>query len=264
MRTAIASLTFLAAAVLTTPATLSAAGNATGQVLPEVVPPGAAISIDTFGCPAPATTTIAIDILPQGGTAFLDDSAAAVDGAAWFDEQLPIDLVPGPYTVRIFCKDTDATTIDSGELSFTVATLGLQLSPTSGPVGTRATVTGAGCPTGRTEFVVVWFEGASDDTPVWNPRRDGFVGSPNEDGTFAVTFTVPAGAVLGENLISVWCVSEGGSALTGPFLTAFTVTPGSVPSTGVAQWPLVAGATALTLAGWVLCRVSRRTPTHLA
>jgi hypothetical protein len=257
MRTAIASVAFLAAAVFTTPASTLAAGTATGQVLPEVVPPGAAISIDVFNCPAPATTTIGIEILPQGGVGFLDDSAAAVDGAAMFEEQLPIDAAPGPYTVRIFCKDTDATTIDTGELTFTVSTLGLQLSKSSGPVGTSVTVTGAGCPLGRTEFVALWFEGASDETPVWDPQRDGFVGMHNEDGTFAITFTVPSDAVLGENLISVWCVSEGGSALTGPFLTTFTVTESMVPETGVAQWPLVLTGAALLLAGMTLRRVSR-------
>lgn len=256
MRTAIASCAFVAAAVFTTPASVSAAGSATGQVLPEVVPPGATIAIDVFNCPSPATTTIAIEILPDGGVGFLDDSAAAVDGGALFTEVLPTDAAVGGYTVRIFCKDTDATTIDTGELTFTVATLGLTLSPSSGPVGTQFTASGSGCPVGRTEFVAVWFQGAGDDVPVWDPLHTAVTATPNEDGTFAVPVTAPSGTALGEYLVVAWCVSEGGSALTGPFQRAFTVTQGTVPATGAS--PMVWPALAVVLVGVTLVAVARR------
>jgi len=256
MRTAIASCAFLAAAVFTTPATVSAVGSATGQVLPEVVPPGATIAIDIFNCPSPATTTITIEILPDGGVGFLDDSAAAVDGGATFTELLPTDTAAGGYTVRIFCKDTDATTIDTGELTFTVATLGLTLSPSSGPVGTQFTASGSGCPVGRTEFVAVWFQGAGDDVPVWDPLRAAFTATPNEDGTFAVPMAVSSVVSPGEHLVVAWCVSEGGSALTGPFQRAFTVTQGTVPATGAN--PVIWPAAAVLVAGVLLVVAAAR------
>lgn len=262
MRSAIASFTVAAATLLALPSVpAGAADGVTGQVLPEVVPAGATVSIDVINCPVETTTTIAIDISPQGGAAFLDDAKAADNGGAVFTEKVPIDATPGTYVVRIWCRDEDASEVDTGQLTFQVASLGLQLSPRSGPVGTRLTATGSGCPVGRTEVAFLWFEGASDETPVWDPTHGGVGAPPNEDGTFTVHFTVPTTAVQGENLVSVWCVSEGGSALTGPFMSAFTVTEGSIPPTGLGQ-DLLFGAGLTVVLGGLLVLFSSRAARH--
>lgn len=255
MRNLLRSLALAGVAAFVTPASIAHA--ASGDVLPYRVPPGGMVSIDVFDCAA-GTTTVVIDIGPQGGVAFLDDSTAAVDGAAHFDERVPIDAVDGTYLVRVMCKDDGASTIDTAELTFEVATLSLQLSPSSGPVGTNFMASGSGCPTGVTDRVYAFIEGASDDQPVWDPsRQDSSSALPAVDGSFSIQMRVPATAPTGENLVSVYCVSEGGSALAGPFLSTFTVTAGTVPATGAPSMPIVWLAGAALAAGALLLTARR-------
>lgn len=240
-----------------------------GVVLPGVVSPGAQISIDLIDCAA-GTTTAVIDVGPVGGTPFAEASAAVTDGSASLSVRVPIDAAAGDYVVRVMCKDDDATTIDTAELPFRVAVLGLQLSPSTGPVGTRFTVTGSGCPVGLTSLAFVWIEGASDDVPMWDPTRTGTGAEPNPDGSFSVRVTVPATAPTGENLVTAWCVSEGGSALAGPFLNTFVVTEGQgggtgggtgeIPDTGSSTVVILSLAAALLAAGTVLRSAARRRP----
>ncbi|MDO8364206.1 MAG: hypothetical protein Q7V88_15030 [Actinomycetota bacterium] len=233
-----------------------------GFVTPVKVPPGGTVTIDVRDCAA-GTTTVVIDIAPVGGAAFVDLSAAAVDGRAVFTTLLPIDLAVGAYEVHVMCKDVDATTIDTGLLTFEVAALTVGLSPSSGPVGTRVQITGSGCPGLQiAEKVVAFIEGASDETPTWDrTRTDGVVGVPNADGSFALSLVVPAGSPLGENIVSVWCVTyrlQGGSPMVGPFLWTFTVTEAQVPATGSAVWPIAWLALGLVTLGSVLVRAGRR------
>lgn len=257
MRSLLRTLAIAGVAALAMPASITHA--ASGDVVPYRVPPGGMVSIDIFGC-ASGTTAVVIDIGPEGGAALLDDAAAAVDGAAHFDERVPIDASNGSYVVRVWCKNDDATTIDTAELTFEVATLSLQLSRSAGPVGSAFTVSGSGCPTGVTDRVFAFIDGAGDDQPVWDPsRQDGASALPEVDGSFTVPMRVPASAPLGENLVSVYCVSEGGSALAGPFLSTFIVTEADavVPATGAPTMMIVWLATGLLAAGMVLLTARR-------
>ena len=259
MRGLLSSLAIAGVAALAMPASPAHAA-ATGTVLPYRVPPGGIVTIDTFDCAA-GTTTVVIDIAPQGGAAILDDSAAAVDGAAHFVERMPIDATAGMYDVRIMCKDLDATTIDTGSIPFEVAVLGLRVTPAAGPVGTTIHITGGGCPIGVTDRVFAFIDGIGDDQPVWDPTRTDGTSVVNEpDGSFSIWMTVPARLSLGDNDITVYCVSEGGSALAGPFRHGFQVTEGVIPPTGATPMLLLWSAIGLTCAGVLLLGIRRRLP----
>lgn len=121
MRTTRILVAFAAAVVLAASTPVHASEGVTGHVVPEVVTPGGAITIDVLACPVPATTTIEVELLPQGGAGFWNDSAAAVDGAAQFATVVPASAAAGTYVVRIWCRDLDANEVDTGEITFRVA-----------------------------------------------------------------------------------------------------------------------------------------------
>ena len=255
MRAVLTSLAF-AAAGLFVASPVEGGGGVSGVVVPFIVPPGGDFNVDVTNCPVD-TVTVTVEVSPQGGSALLTGSTAADGDSAHFDLVLPIDAPVGAYDVRIACLDDGDVELDSTQLTFDVAILALTLSPTSGPVGTAVTASGTGCPVGVTDVAFVHIEGASDDTPVWDPSLSGTSQPAYADGSFSVPFTVPSGSPLGENLVTVWCVSEGGEALAGPLMNTFMVTEATIPATGASSAPLLWLATAIVALGAALVAARR-------
>ena len=97
----------------------------------------------------------------------------------------------------------------------------VDLDPTSGPPGTRVTVTGNGWPPGHRLAV------AFPDRGFWGP---GSV-TVNPDGTFTYSFAWPSPAEPGDHQVAV---IDNTGPVDGPAYPIFTVTPGQPPPASTA------------------------------
>lgn len=257
-----------AAVVVWVLAAAPAAWAADLVVLPFKGPPGAPVHLFATGCPA-GTVTVAFAFRPASQTGPVFDPAQvlfrvpAPEGDATVELErspIPLDAAPGQYAYDAFCLDQSGQVLDGPATTpFEVAVLPLTVTPNAGPVGTRVTVTGGGCPVGTTDSAFVRIHGASDQIPPFDPADPGQFGAPiMPDGSLRVSFTVPRGLPDGENAIEAFCVSEGGSALAGPGFAVFVVSGGLAPTGfGLGTGLLPVGAAAV-LAGLGLVVLARR------
>jgi LPXTG-motif cell wall-anchored protein len=225
-------------------------------VLPMTVPVGGQVEINVSECPAPASMQAAAQLSPQGGTV-AEQALGATDaaGGARLVGRVPIDGPVGPWTATVTCLDASGAVVGDPVIApFTVAQFTLlTIQPRTAQPGGSVTVSGSGCPT-NTSSAFARTAGASDDPPpLWDPNTPG-TRLTLTNLSFSGRVTVPVDAPSGENGVWVYCVSEGGSALAGPFSGVVNVSD-ALPATGSSNsaWPvgsglLIAGCTALLAA----------------
>jgi len=234
-------------------------------ITPQLVPPGAQIEVKVVDCPLPQTVQARASLSPKAGAeAAFNVGAVDSSGSATLVVRLPIDASPGAWTATGSCHDAAGASVGTpATADFSVAQLSqLTVQPKTLRAGTNVTVTVTACPT-NTDSAFANTVGASDSpTPLFDLTHPGTRLSRVTGLTFRGVLAVPANAPVGENLVFVYCVGEGGSPLAGPFHGVFIV-DNSLPATGVdIGTPILFGATALVV-GPLLILVARRRPSSV-
>jgi hypothetical protein len=228
--------------------------------LPFTVSPGSLVEVNVTSCPVPATATAVARLAPAGGAVEVETTGDASGGGAELVARVPIDAALGTWTAEASCLDANGDVVDGPVTAeFTVATFELlTLDPRTGRAGSTITVSGTGCPTGTTESVFARIAGASDDPiPLFDQETPGTLLELGAGGSFSGRLTVPADSPEGENLVWVYCVSEGGEPMAGPFAGTFVV-DNSLPPTGAPLTLFVVAGVAAVVAGLTLVISTRR------
>jgi hypothetical protein len=234
--------------------------------LPMTAPPGAPVEVNVSDCPTGTTDSAAIRFRAAGGAApAFDPSEEGLTveqisgGGGTIDFLVPTSTTPGNYVFDVFCVSEGGGVTDGPEtVPITIAVNRVTVSPGSGPAGTQVTASGSGCPTGTTDQVFIRVRGASDDVPPFDAAEPNqFHGLPNPDGSYSVSFAIPANAPLGENAVESFCISEGGSVLAGPGFGVFVVEQAEHPRTGRATRGAMVVAISCIVLGFAMSRARK-------
>jgi len=236
----------LAAAAIAVGAAVAAAPAGAQEILPLDVTltsgwVGRRITVSGVGCVnETGTSTGLVSVLLFGEEEqrqFTVDDVLA-DGTWSTVITLPEGLVPGPHTLTAICAlpgggEVDYTIVDFEVIDRTV----LDVTPTSGSVGSRVTVSGQGCvnDTGTsTGLVSVLLFGQGD-------QRQFTVDDVLADGTWSTVITLPEGLAAGPHLLTAICALRAGGEVDYTVIefevTDATATPPSTTTTAVAQGP---------------------------
>ena len=239
----------------------SPAGAVDNVTVPFIVPRGALVEVNVTSCPVPATASAVARVGPAGGPVEVEVTGDASGGGAELVARVPIDATLGTWTAEVSCLDTNGAVVD-GPVTDEFAVVAFDLltfEPRAGRAGSVVTVSGTGCPPGTTESAFAKIAGASDDPiPLFDPTTPGTALPLTGGGSFSGPLTVPADAPEGENLVWVYCVSEGGEPVAGPIAGTFVVDNSILPPTGRATEGLLLSAAASMLAGLGLSISARR------
>jgi hypothetical protein len=243
------------AAAFAVGAAVAAAPAGAQEILPLDVAPtsgwvGRNVAVAGQGCVNQAGNTGLVSVLLFGEEEqrqFTVEDVLA-DGSWSTVITLPEGLVPGPHTLTAVCAfagggEVDYTVVDFEVIDRTV----LDVTPTSGSVGSRVTVSGQGCvnDTGiGTGLVSVLLFGQGD-------QKQFTVEDVLDDGSWSTVITLPEGLAAGPHLLTAICAFPAGGEVdytpvdfevidataTPPTTTTTVVGPGPQPASPATPVP---------------------------
>ena len=211
---ALITLTAVVASVVVAPVPASAGFTHSISVSPTTARPTESVTVSGTSDCASVPYTVTLVYTNPAGDAATATASGTTDAAGEYTQAItiPEDAVagePASISSTILCSGGDAT---SNTVNVTIAAWEgtISVSPTSGPVGTEVSITGANCY--GDDIVVAFGDGEEFPYEVEDVTL-------NEDRTFSATFTIPNEAGPGQYEFVAECP---GSDFEG---AAFTVTP---------------------------------------